>query len=250
MLARHDHLDQEEGEEEYFDGNEWDDEEELDDDDYDDDDDNDHIPGDVIVSRSRGGGGKKTRKEEVLVGGWNRNGFVEGSVKLREQHRAKLADRVAAWRASGRNAKVMAREPIRALLPDIIAYLLASYRDDIERNTAIPHGKLIVEFGEGPAVHCVQETGVIRFGWGILTGRIDDQALSNYGQEQQPMREICASKEDVLMWLVLHEFLHLFRGNEAHTVAFFAKITEAACKHSFLFSSQERIAAATAKAGP
>ena len=38
------------------------------------------------------------------------------------------------------------------------------------------------------------------------------------------------------MWLLLHEFLHLFTGNEAHTPAFFECVTAEAHKHRFLFS--------------
>jgi hypothetical protein len=116
-------------------------------------------------------------------------------------------------------------------------YLLATHRRLVETSSDVPHGRLRLQFGDGPEVHCIPATGEVRFGWGILTGRIDDQALSRYGQEQQPMKAICRCKEDVLMWLVLHEFLHLFVGNESHTQAFFEKVTVAAMTHPFLFSA-------------
>jgi len=50
--------------------------------------------------------------------------------------------------------------------------------------------------------------------------------------------QVCQTKEDVLMWFLLHEFCHLFQGCERHDHSFFSKVLSMAQQNMFLFSTR------------
>lgn len=50
--------------------------------------------------------------------------------------------------------------------------------------------------------------------------------------------QVCQTKEDALMWFLLHEFCHLFKGYERHSHTFFVRVLAMAQENMFLFSTK------------
>jgi len=69
---------------------------------------------------------------------------------------------------------------------------------------------------------------------------MDDSSCSRYGLEKPYMKAWCRGKEDVLMWMILHEFTHLFPSCDVHDVNFFERVNNLARNQMrFLFSDRD-----------
>ncbi|ELR23086.1 uncharacterized protein ACA1_361240 [Acanthamoeba castellanii str. Neff] len=85
-------------------------------------------------------------------------------------------------------------------------------------------------------------TGYITFSTAAIERGLHDASESGYPCEQPFLDQYCRGlKEEHLMWLLLHEFTHLFHGfnNDRHDEAFFEQVAAFAEEHPFLFCSSE-----------
>lgn len=60
---------------------------------------------------------------------------------------------------------------------------------------------------------------------------------SCYELERPIMQTKVKDKEGVMLWFVIHEFCHLFYGQEKHTKVFFSKVLRFADDVPFFFDS-------------
>ncbi|KAL6043901.1 RWD domain-containing protein 1 [Balamuthia mandrillaris] len=87
-------------------------------------------------------------------------------------------------------------------------------------------------------LQCQAQTGRIQMGLRTLKGSFWDGVTSRYPLEKRFLEQhgLDKSKEDVLFWFLLHEFMHLFAGGEKHTEEFFKAVLALAAENRFLFS--------------
>lgn len=80
--------------------------------------------------------------------------------------------------------------------------------------------------------------GDIIFSEQALRDKLIDGIKSGYEGESVWVRKWCKNKEDILFWILLHEFTHLFDGfnNNRHDDKFFQQVDRIADEQKFLFS--------------
>ncbi len=90
-------------------------------------------------------------------------------------------------------------------------------------------------FSEHTSIHCKPWTGKIEFGLKTIKDEMYDGCTSRYQLENFFMYQVCKCKEDVLLWFLLHEFVHLFKEHWRHNQAFFERVLLLAKQNMFLF---------------
>lgn len=85
--------------------------------------------------------------------------------------------------------------------------------------------------GKGVA-HCHPRSGELNFGKGVFTSL--EIGKIGYAKEQKYIQARCQDPVDLLIWVIVHEWCHLYEGNQHHKNAFF---DEVATKYDWLMSN-------------
>lgn len=103
-------------------------------------------------------------------------------------------------------------------------YLETKYHDDMKANTV--SGKTVTPLRwKGKRAFCSPTNGYINYGEKFFkTINNNNWKGVGYKTEKPYIARHCESKEDVAIWVVYHEFQHLFKGCLKHTKSFFAQI--------------------------
>jgi len=118
--------------------------------------------------------------------------------------------------------------------------------------------KVQLLFNEKTDIQCKPWTGEIQFGLKVtklqspflslreghslhikksMKDEMYDGSTSIYPMENTFIKTWAGGlKEDILFWLLLHEFMHLFPGCDVHDRAFFESVAQMAQNNPFLFS--------------
>ena len=82
-------------------------------------------------------------------------------------------------------------------------------------------------------------TGYITFSTTAIENNLIDSTESGYEKEQPFIKKWCKkNKEEILFWILIHEFTHLFDGynNDRHDELFFEQVEKIAEEQKFLFN--------------
>eukprot|EP00698_Gefionella_okellyi_P016481 TRINITY_DN4719_c0_g1_i1.p1 TRINITY_DN4719_c0_g1~~TRINITY_DN4719_c0_g1_i1.p1 ORF type:complete len:219 (-),score=50.09 TRINITY_DN4719_c0_g1_i1:157-813(-) len=152
-----------------------------------------------------------------------------------EANIAEFKERVRTFRGLSSRGLLLQEQLYRPFIEDVVHYLLHYYRD-MFRDAFVDRSAVCVRFrrDDGDA-RCHPDTGVISFNINQLNKHVIDDTTSKYNAEKPIMASWIRCKEDALVWLVLHEFRHLFRDGEKHTEQFFMAVASMASDNLFLF---------------
>ena len=90
---------------------------------------------------------------------------------------------------------------------------------------------------EGKRFYCQYNTGKINLGIDFFK-RVDSNNYVNigYGSERPFIKKYASTPEQALLWAVIHEWVHLFKGYQRHTPAMWKQITKIANEEKWIWA--------------
>lgn len=117
---------------------------------------------------------------------------------------------------------------------EMIEYLKIFDRTNIVNNSFIKDpNRVKLTFKHKGVAHCISRTGEIQLGdvMGMSKFGIGPQTMPGgivytvgYKKEQPFIMRNCRTREDLFEWVVLHEWVHLYKGMQNHHVVFFQTV--------------------------
>jgi energy-coupling factor transporter ATP-binding protein EcfA2 len=132
---------------------------------------------------------------------------------------ASLENLKGAW--NGSNA--------RALIFNAVAKLKNCDPDFATSSFVKDPSKVKLRFGGNTVAHCHPRSGELVFGKKSFTDMVIGKV--GYAKEQKFIKERCEDNADLLLWVTVHEWMHLYEGNQQHTNNFFEQV---AAKYDWL----------------
>jgi hypothetical protein len=111
----------------------------------------------------------------------------------------------------------------RATIMAIIEYMKAN--DDHEGLIVKDPKRVKTQFRGNSIAHCHPRSGELVFGKKTFTATMEIGKVG-YAKEQKFILARCNTKVELLVWVVLHEWSHLFDGNDTHNNEFFTIVGE------------------------
>ena len=108
----------------------------------------------------------------------------------------------------------------------LVRHFQTKYSDQLKNDSVVGNNEIRLTWN-GARVFCKPALGILNFGPKFIKG-ISDKNKGNVGYkvEKDFIKASCRTKEEVCMWIIMHEFQHLFNGNDKHVKSFFQKITD------------------------
>lgn len=131
------------------------------------------------------------------------------------------------------------------ILKELLFYLTTQYQH--QKNFLLDSSQVKLAFTKSfnlidPSSFQFAETsaisGYITFSTSAIEDKLIDETESGYKNEQGLIKKYCKNKEEILFWILLHEFTHLFDGfnNDRHDELFFEQVEKFAEEQMFLFT--------------
>jgi len=111
----------------------------------------------------------------------------------------------------------------RATIMAIIEYMKAN--DDHSGLIVKDPKRVKTQFRGNSIAHCHPRSGELVFGKKTFTATMEIGKVG-YAKEQKFILARCTTKVELLVWVVLHEWSHLFDGNDTHNNEFFTIVGE------------------------
>ena len=159
------------------------------------------------------------------------------------------------WEQPGSDIKTMAKDAIlefrkasetqpnvptkefQRMTKTVVKWLEDEYKNDLLTDTAFKRETVDLSW-KGAGAFCRPGQGMMNFGEKFMKKLTNDTFWRvGYKTEKPYMKRQLRNKEDMAIWVICHEFQHLFNGNGKHTKAFFAKIEKMWIQHKDLFMS-------------
>jgi len=106
----------------------------------------------------------------------------------------------------------------------VFKYLEHKHRDILDSRSNVKEGNIQLSF-VGKRAWCNHKDGKINLGPGFFKSCSDTRYLGiGYAKEKPIMSKHVNNKVDAALWVIIHEFQHLFHGNSQHTKSFFERV--------------------------
>lgn len=138
-------------------------------------------------------------------------------------------------RAAAKNQSHLPFKAFQQTSKVIVKYLENFHQEELAKNSNVKNGIKLTYTGSG--AWCSQSKAQLNFGPKFFKV-CNDSTFRNIGykKEKKYMEKYISDKVDMAIWVIVHEFQHLFFGNSKHTNAFFGKIEKTWKMHSEVFS--------------
>lgn len=107
---------------------------------------------------------------------------------------------------------------MKAAIVSIFAMLKVC--DEELENSTYTRGKLTVKFVDRGFAKCAPWSGRLEFGPNILENALTAESFG-YAREKAFIRRRCKTRVQGMIWLVLHEYCHLFTNRIRHCKSFY-----------------------------
>jgi len=138
------------------------------------------------------------------------------------------------FKGQSRTADAVPFKAFQKMAKTVHKYLETKYHDDMIANTVSGKAQTRLTW-KGARAFCKIRTGAINYGEKFFkTINNGNWKSVGYKTEKPYIARHCENKEDIALWVIWHEFQHLFKGCGKHTKSFFSKIEkrfEADMKH-------------------
>lgn len=127
-------------------------------------------------------------------------------------------------------------EKFQIAATSLIQILNTQHSELFARDTYIRDPKKIKLHWTGSRACCWVQTGEIYFGrkWFDKVGR--DWKAIGYRSEKPFIQQHVSNMEEACMWVVIHEWLHLWCGYQSHTKKMWKRISQIASENRWMFS--------------
>ena len=117
---------------------------------------------------------------------------------------------------SGSNARVVI---------DMVVEKLKREDPDFAANTFVKStNRVSVRYGGNTLAHCHYNSGELVFGKKIFTKM--ELGKIRYKKEQKHINARCKTSADLLIWVVIHEWMHFYKGLQEHNNHFFDEVAK------------------------
>jgi SpoVK/Ycf46/Vps4 family AAA+-type ATPase len=120
----------------------------------------------------------------------------------------------------------------------LISYLNRKHAEKFPTHTFIGSVDKVKLTWEGKRACCYFKTGQINFGKKFFD-RVTDKSWEwvGYRSERPFIHTHVKNKEEAALWVILHEWVHLFKGYQHHTKKMWKEISRIAVEESWLWST-------------
>jgi SpoVK/Ycf46/Vps4 family AAA+-type ATPase len=122
----------------------------------------------------------------------------------------------------------------------LINHLNKKYAERFAEGTFIKSPEKVKLSWDGKRFCCYFHTGQIKLGRQWFNRITEDNWREiGYRSEKPYIQKFVNSKEDAMLWTVLHEWVHLFKGFQRHTSVMWKEIAKIAQEESWIWSKQQ-----------
>ena len=147
-----------------------------------------------------------------------------------------VSDIVMSFKSASGNSQSWER--FKDAATSIIDYLNTKHSARFASETFIGTPNKVQLSWEGKRFCCAYNQGKITFGRKFFDGVTEKNFLKvGYRSEQPYAHKFIKNREDALLWTVIHEWVHLFKGYQKHTHKMWKEISRIAREESWLFSA-------------
>lgn len=143
-----------------------------------------------------------------------------------------IVDEINSFKKSNMNYKEFKKVSV-----NLVKYLSNKHANKFGKDTFIKSPKDIKFTFEGRRFYCEYGTGTLNFGEGFFNkfngnnfGRL------GYTSERPYIKKFVNSPEEAMIWGVLHEWVHLFKGYQKHTPSMWKQIAKIANEEKWLWA--------------
>jgi len=119
----------------------------------------------------------------------------------------------------------------------LINYLSDKHSSKFGKDTFVKKPSDVNLTWEGKRFYCQYNTGKINLGIDFFK-RVDSNNYVNigYGSERPFIKKYASTPEQAMIWAVIHEWVHLFKGYQRHTPAMWKQITKIANEEKWIWA--------------
>lgn len=127
-------------------------------------------------------------------------------------------------------------EKFQTAATSLVQILNAQHAELFHRDTYIRDPQKITLKWSGKRVCCYPKTGELHFGRKWFEGIGRDWKRIGYRSEKPYIHRHASNMEEACLWVVMHEWVHLWCGYQSHTKKMWAKIEKIALDNSWCWS--------------
>jgi predicted ATP-dependent serine protease len=148
---------------------------------------------------------------------------------------------VMAFKSASSQSEVVPFKAYQEMSKEVMHYLSDKYAEELKNNGVAKTPEIKLSF-KGSSAWCQAATAKINFGPKFFKASNSSNftwTRVGYKREKEFIKRHCANKEDMAMWLILHEFSHLWTGMQHHKLSFFKFIEKFAIEDKWMFSTAQ-----------
>ena len=145
---------------------------------------------------------------------------------------------VAEFRAESESSENIPFGSFQKMTTKLFKYLEDKYRNELINDTTFQRNEIKLTWS-GARAYCAINEGKINFGEKFFkkVGSNSNWKKCGYKSEKKFIERQCRNKEDMALWVICHEFQHLFKGNQRHNKGFFTKVENMFIREKDIFIS-------------
>jgi hypothetical protein len=148
-----------------------------------------------------------------------------------------VRDTVLSFKSAAPNSKTASWAHFRDSASSLITYLNKKHADRFREQTWVGSPEKVQLAWDGRRFCCTIRAGKITLGRKFFDKITDSNFKSlGYRSEQPYIHEFISTKEEALIWAVIHEWVHLFKGYDKHTKKMWREISRIAREEIWLWS--------------
>ena len=137
-----------------------------------------------------------------------------------------LAQAITRFKQDNRDRKKLPAPDVRVIATLVIDHLRELDGDRIRKDSAIGDpSKVHLVFDYSGVADCNSTKGRIRIG-DKVHGETFKLGSIGYAREQSFILKHCSTREDLFLWVMVHEWCHLHRGMQHHRLEFFRNVEQ------------------------
>lgn len=130
-------------------------------------------------------------------------------------------------------------EKFKDAATSLVLYLNNKHSNRFAASTFVGDPQRVTLTWEGKRACCYVKEGRINLGRKFFDRTMTDAGWKRIGyiSEKPYMQKFASTKEEAAMWVVIHEWVHLFKGYQHHTKKMWKEISRIAAEESWIWSN-------------
>lgn len=154
-----------------------------------------------------------------------------------EESLAAAKSAIMEFRGASSKAECIPFKSFQEVTKQVMNYLTLKYAEELKTNGVAKTPEVKLSF-KGSGAWCRAATAHINFGEKFFkrNGKNTSWTRVGYKKEKPYIKKYCQNKEDMALYVLCHEFGHLFKGMQHHRLSFFNFIEKFVIAEKWMFS--------------